>query len=64
MASDHPPLQADVNPAWRIGIVASMWHKDVVDSLVDAAVHTLTGAGIPSGNITRHDAAGSSKSMH
>ncbi len=52
-------LPASVDPSWKIGIVASTWHREVVDALVQGAVSLLQSAGIDRANITVHDAPGS-----
>ena len=48
-----------VDPAWRIGIVHSLFYKEETDALVESAREALLFAGIPEGNITLHPAAGS-----
>ena len=52
------PLPAKINPGWRIGIVHSLYHDDLVSLLVEGARSTLLKAGIPKGNVTLHPAAG------
>ncbi|HLD71450.1 MAG TPA: 6,7-dimethyl-8-ribityllumazine synthase [Candidatus Peribacteraceae bacterium] len=59
MSSDVTlPLPAKINPGWRIGIVHSLYHDDLVSLMVKSAQTTLLNAGIPKGNITLHPAAG------
>ncbi len=53
------PLPAIIDSSWKIGIVASLYHRAVVDALVDGAKTLLLSAGIPAANITVHDAPGS-----
>ncbi|PIR48909.1 6,7-dimethyl-8-ribityllumazine synthase [Candidatus Peregrinibacteria bacterium CG10_big_fil_rev_8_21_14_0_10_55_24] len=50
---------AHVDPAWRIGIIHSLFYKEEVDALVDSARSELLSAGIPEENITLYCAAGS-----
>lgn len=52
-------LPAHINPAWKIGIVASLWHRDILNKMIESAQNTLQDAGIPADNITVHDAPGS-----
>lgn len=52
-------LPTSIDPRWKIGIVASTYHKEHVDTLVDGAKQTLIGAGIPADHVTVHSAPGS-----
>jgi len=56
-----PPsdLPASVSSAWRIGIVHSTFHADIVSKLVEGAEHVLIGAGISPGNVRRYAVPGS-----
>ncbi len=58
---DYSPsaLPAGIDASWRIGIVASLWHADIVDRLMAGAQAVLTDAGIPADNIPMHRAPGS-----
>jgi len=49
----------EVNPAWRIGIVAATFYKEEIDELVANAKVALTKAGIPESNIVLYPVAGS-----
>ena len=49
----------EVDPSWKIGIVASNFYKEEMDTLTQHAVTALENAGIPTKNITVHHAAGS-----
>lgn len=59
--SNLQPLEipTTVNPSWKIGIVAAQWHRDILQPMIDVAVHTLEHAGIPREHIAVHDAPGS-----
>ncbi len=59
--SGHAPsdLPANIDASWKIGIITSMWHRDVLDAMVDTARKTLIDAGINPSNIRLHDAPGS-----
>jgi 6,7-dimethyl-8-ribityllumazine synthase len=54
----HQPASS-VDLAWKIGIVASSFYKEEMDTLTAGAVAALTDAGIKPGNITVYPAAGS-----
>lgn len=56
--SPHSPLTA-IDPTWRFGIIASTYHREVVDALVTGAKTFFTSAGIAEANITVYDAPGS-----
>ena len=56
LATDLP---AHIDPAWRIGIVASRFHGTHVQSLVEGAKKFLVAAGIPIANIRLFEAPGS-----
>lgn len=59
--SGKQPMQlpADIDPNWKIGIVASQWHRDILQPMIDVAVQTLTDAGLYQNNIALYDAPGS-----
>jgi 6,7-dimethyl-8-ribityllumazine synthase len=52
-------LPPTVDASWRIGIVASRYHRSVTDALVEGARDVLTTAGIPDPSITVYPAPGS-----
>jgi 6,7-dimethyl-8-ribityllumazine synthase len=52
-------LPEHVDPTWRIGIVASTYHGEIIDGLVEGARAVLREAGIPEANIRLHRAPGS-----
>ena len=52
-------LPANINPAWRIGIVHAEWHAEEIKGLIEGARSTLLAAGISAANILVHPAAGS-----
>jgi len=59
MRSTNPlPLPA-ADPAWRIGIVCSSFYKEEMTALTRSAKEALMEAGIPEGNVTVYEAAGS-----
>lgn len=53
------PLPARVSKGWRIGIVHSLYHADLVCALVEGAERVLLEAGIPRGNVRLYAAPGS-----
>lgn len=59
--SGQQPMQlpADIDPTWKIAIVAAHWHRDILQPMIDVAVKTFVDAGINPENISVHDAAGS-----
>lgn len=59
--SGHAPtdVPANINQSWKIGIITSMWHRDILDAMVDTAKQTLIDSGISPSNISFHDAPGS-----
>ncbi len=60
MSGNSPTgLPLSVDATWRIGIVASLWHRDILDPMIEVAKKTFMDAGIPAPNITVHDAPGS-----
>jgi len=59
MTGASSSLPESVNPAWRIGIVASQFHESEVSALVESALEALTEAGVPPENILKHTVAGS-----
>lgn len=54
--ADLPP---NINPSWKIGIVASTYHKELIDKLVEGARALLVSAGIAPDNIEVFHAPGS-----
>jgi 6,7-dimethyl-8-ribityllumazine synthase len=48
-----------INPAWRVGIVASTYHGEIIDRLVAGAIAVFREAGIASDNVRVHRAPGS-----
>ena len=48
-----------IDPNWKIGIVASSFYKDEIDSLVEGAIDELVKAGIDPKNCERFDVPGS-----
>jgi 6,7-dimethyl-8-ribityllumazine synthase len=52
-------LPADIDPSWKIGIVAARWHRDILDPMIERAQQTFLDAGIAAANIRMHDAPGS-----
>ena len=52
-------LPSDINPEWKVGIVASSFYKEEIDSMVNLAKSTLITAGIFEENISIHQVAGS-----
>jgi len=48
-----------VNPEWRIGMIASSFYKEEIDSLCEEAHTFLVLAGIEPTNIKRYDVPGS-----
>lgn len=60
MQTDHQlPLPDYVDPAWRVGIVASSFYAEQMNTLVDGAVDTLRSAGLTTDRVQRYDVAGS-----
>lgn len=58
-SSSSLPLPPRISSGWRIGIVHSAFHAEVVSGLVRGALEYLLSAGIPQGNIKVIEAAGS-----
>lgn len=52
-------LPANVNPSWRVGIIASLWHRDIMNPMIERAKATLIEAGLKPENIQVFDAPGS-----
>jgi 6,7-dimethyl-8-ribityllumazine synthase len=60
MKSDtHAPLPDRVEPSWRVGIVASTYHGEIIDRLVEGARGVFREAGLPEANVRVHRAPGS-----
>jgi 6,7-dimethyl-8-ribityllumazine synthase len=53
------PLPEFVDPTWRIGIVASLYHGDIIDRLVEGARSVLQDAGICAEGVALYRAPGS-----
>lgn len=53
------PFPAFVDPDWKVGIVASTYHKEHIDALVAGAIDLLVEAGLKKENIVIHPAPGS-----
>ncbi|MEK7591647.1 MAG: 6,7-dimethyl-8-ribityllumazine synthase [Patescibacteria group bacterium] len=58
MLSDPLPLPVNINRGWRIGIVHSLRHGDLVRALVDEAVSAFEQAGLPRSYVSLHPCAG------
>jgi len=56
---DPKDLPTETDASWTIGIVASLWHRDIIDPMIEVARKTFVEAGIPAENICVHDAPGS-----
>jgi len=56
---DVTPLPFLISSSWRIGIVHSVFHADIVGRLAAAAERTLKEAGISKSNIRLYPVAGS-----
>ena len=56
-APDIGPIQ--VNPAWKIAIVRSTWHRECTEALRDNCIETLKSFGMKEENITVIDTPGS-----
>lgn len=52
-------LPADIDPTWTIGIVASTYHKEHIDRMVEGATELFTQAGLPAANIRVYHVPGS-----
>lgn len=52
-------LPANINPSWKIGIIAAQWHRDILQPMIDVAKQTCIDAGISAENIAVYDAPGS-----
>jgi 6,7-dimethyl-8-ribityllumazine synthase len=59
MQEGHLSLPAHISSSWRIGIIHSTFHADVVSGLVRGAEECLLQAGISRSNIRLWEAAGS-----
>lgn len=55
----NPPPLPRIHPSWRIGIVSSTYHGDIVSRLEHGARTLLEQSGIPSSNILSYSAPGS-----
>lgn len=51
-------LPQRINPNWKIGIVASLYHDALIEPMIDAARSTLLHAGVKAKNITLHRCPG------
>lgn len=52
-------LPANIDPNWKIAIIAAQWHRNILQLMVDVAKQTLINAGINPQNVTVYDAPGS-----
>lgn len=52
-------LPANVDPSWTVGIVASLWHRDILEPMINRAKETLVEAGLQPENVQLFDAPGS-----
>ena len=52
-------LPAHVDPSWRVAIVASLWHREILDPMIERAKTTLVETGLKPENIQVFDAPGS-----
>lgn len=52
-------LPAEADTSWTVAIVSSLWHRDILDPMIERAKETLLGAGLRPENVTVHDAPGS-----
>lgn len=52
-------LPAVVDPSWKVGIVASLWHREIIDPMIESARKTLVDAGMKDDHVSVHDAPGS-----
>lgn len=59
MHSATSDLPASISSSWRVGIIHSLFHADIVHRLAAAAEHTLKEAGISKSNIRLYPVAGS-----
>ena len=55
----HSPLPDHIEPSWRVGIVASTYHGEIIDQLVEGARAVFREAGLPAENVRVHRAPGS-----
>lgn len=56
---DPQDLPTEINSDWSIGIVCSMWHREILDKMIDVARDTFVRAGLNPENIQIYDAPGS-----
>ena len=49
----------DVDPSWKIAIVASMYYKEEIEGLIEGARTVFAEAGIPDANVGVFEAPGS-----
>lgn len=52
-------LPADVDASWKVAIIASLWHREMLDPMIESARKTLIDAGLKDAHVTVHDAPGS-----
>jgi 6,7-dimethyl-8-ribityllumazine synthase len=57
----HKPAAGtlNINPDWKVGIVAALWHRDILDPMIESARKIFADAGLKPENISIHDAPGS-----
>ena len=56
---DALPLPQAIDTQWTIGIVASLYHQDLIDPMIKQATSILLKAGLKEKNISVHAAPGS-----
>lgn len=60
MKGHHPTtIPSNVRAEWKIAIVASMWHRDILHPMIERAVSTCVEAGVHPDNVKVYDAPGS-----
>jgi 6,7-dimethyl-8-ribityllumazine synthase len=59
MKTEHKAFKSNVDPSWRIGIVASEYYSEQMDTLIKGALDELQKAGIPKENCSVHRVSGS-----
>lgn len=53
------PLPSYIDPRWKIGIVASTYHKEHIDAMAEGARELLVEAGVKPENVFLYGAPGS-----
>ncbi len=49
----RPELQVPQADGLRVAVVATSWHREIVDALLDRAVHVARTAGVPDPTVVR-----------